>query len=156
MIVAEMKPIEEITEMIKGAKKVLVAGCGGCVTVCLSGGQKETDILASALRMKQQTDGAPKEIVTATYERQCDPEYVVRFKEHLKGVDLVVSMACGLASSSWRKAIQRSFSCLVKIRGLSERPLSTEFGKSAARCAANAFWRKPAASARLCVVPKAS
>jgi len=96
MIVAEIKPIEEITEMIKGAKKVLVAGCGGCVTVCLSGGQKETDILASALRMKQQTDGAPKEIATATYERQCDPEYVVRFKEHLEGVDLVVSMACGV------------------------------------------------------------
>jgi len=35
MIVAEIKPIEEIAETIKGAKKVLIAGCGGCVTVCL-------------------------------------------------------------------------------------------------------------------------
>ncbi|BBB89832.1 MAG TPA: methylenetetrahydrofolate reductase C-terminal domain-containing protein [Methylomusa anaerophila] len=96
MIVAEIKPIEEIAESIKNAKKVLVAGCGGCVTVCLSGGQKETDILASALRMKLEVDGTPKEITTATYERQCDPEYAARFKEHLKDVDAVVSMACGV------------------------------------------------------------
>lgn len=96
MIVAEIKPIEEIAETIKDAKKVLVAGCGGCVTVCLSGGQKETDMLASALRMKMEVDGHPMQIETATYERQCDPEYAARFKEHLKDVDIVVSMACGV------------------------------------------------------------
>jgi len=62
----------------------------------VSGGQKETDILASALRMKLEIDGQPVQIETATYERQCDPEYVARFKEHLQGVDAVVSMACGV------------------------------------------------------------
>ncbi|HWR39316.1 MAG TPA: methylenetetrahydrofolate reductase C-terminal domain-containing protein [Patescibacteria group bacterium] len=95
MIVAEAKPIEEIAAMIKGAKKAVVIGCGGCVTVCLSGGQKETDILASALRMKMEVDGTPVDITTATFERQCDPEYAVRFKDYLKDADFVVSMACG-------------------------------------------------------------
>lgn len=96
MIVAEAKPIEEIAAMLKRVKKVLVVGCGGCVTVCLSGGQKESEILASALRMKSQIDGQPLEVETVTFERQCDPEYAAKLEEHLKGVDCVVSMACGV------------------------------------------------------------
>jgi hypothetical protein len=46
MIVAEAKPLEEIIEQVKAAKKVLIVGCGGCVTVCLSGGQKEAEVLS--------------------------------------------------------------------------------------------------------------
>jgi ferredoxin len=53
MIVVEQKPLEELLESIKGMKKVLVIGCGGCVSVCLAGGEKETGILASTLRMKR-------------------------------------------------------------------------------------------------------
>jgi hypothetical protein len=41
MVVAESKPVSEILEMIKDCKKVVVAGCKGCVTVCNSGGEKE-------------------------------------------------------------------------------------------------------------------
>ena len=37
MIVAESKPLEEIFEFIKDKGKVLVIGCGGCVTVCQTG-----------------------------------------------------------------------------------------------------------------------
>ena len=57
MIVAEAKPLEEIIEQVKNSKKVLVIGCGGCVTVCLSGGQKEAEVLASAIRMQAKTAG---------------------------------------------------------------------------------------------------
>ncbi len=49
MIVAEQKPLPEIQKMLKGKKKVLAVGCGTCVSVCFSGGQKETRGLASAL-----------------------------------------------------------------------------------------------------------
>ncbi|MEZ4566014.1 MAG: hypothetical protein R2860_03290 [Desulfobacterales bacterium] len=41
MIVAERKPFEEIKELIHGYKKVLVVGCGTCVAVCLTGGEKK-------------------------------------------------------------------------------------------------------------------
>ncbi|MEJ2648494.1 MAG: hypothetical protein P8016_08835 [Sedimentisphaerales bacterium] len=51
MIVAQRKKIPEIMDIIKRHKKVLVLGCGTCVTVCLAGGEREVGIMASALRI---------------------------------------------------------------------------------------------------------
>lgn len=96
MIVAEQKPIKEIAELIKDSKKVLIVGCGGCVTVCLSGGEKETEILASALRIMREQEGNPVEIETVTLTRQCDPEYVEQLADKIKDVDVVISLACGV------------------------------------------------------------
>lgn len=96
MIVAEQKPLGEIADMIRGCRKVLFAGCAGCVTVCLSGGEKETEVMATALRMKRQLEGNPLETVTFTATRQCDPEYVDAMQDVVKGVDAVVSLACGV------------------------------------------------------------
>ena len=57
MITAERKPLSEIKEMIAPYKKVLVVGCGTCVAECASGGEKETGLLASALRMDAKASG---------------------------------------------------------------------------------------------------
>ena len=51
MIVADRKKIPEIRDMIKDHRRVLLVGCGTCVTVCLAGGEREAGILGSALRM---------------------------------------------------------------------------------------------------------
>jgi len=37
VIIAEQKPISEIAVLIEGYKNILLLGCGGCVTVCLTG-----------------------------------------------------------------------------------------------------------------------
>lgn len=96
MIIAQQKPIKDIAALIGDCKKVFLAGCAGCVTVCLAGGEKETEIMASALRMMREVEGKPLETVTYTATRQCDPEYIPPMDELVKDVDAIISLACGV------------------------------------------------------------
>ena len=76
MIVAKRKSFDEIKEMIKGHKKVLIAGCGTCVAVCLAGGEKEVDVLNAELDMARRLENNPLDTGTITVESQCDVEYL--------------------------------------------------------------------------------
>ena len=96
MIVAERKPFDEILEFIKNCKKILLAGCNECVTVCNAGGSKEVGILASALKMAFMKEGTDLEIKEITLERQCDPEYVEELAGFYDQYDAIISMACGV------------------------------------------------------------
>ena len=95
MIIAKAKPIEEIINEIKDFKKVLVAGCDGCVTVCEAGGMKEAQILASALRMYFKQAGKDTIVEEVSLTRQCDRPYVAMLQEKIDSFDAVVSLACG-------------------------------------------------------------
>lgn len=96
MIVAEQKPMAEIIEMLKGFQKILVLGCGTCVTVCFAGGAKEVEILSSLIRMDRKKKGEAVEIVERTLVRQCDPEYLDEISDSINQFDAVLSMACGV------------------------------------------------------------
>jgi len=97
MIVAEPKPLAEVYGLLEKAKKILVVGCGGCVTVCLAGGEKETGVTASALRLMAQTAGDQLETVEVTLPRQCDPEYMDQLEPYVTDdIDCILSMACGV------------------------------------------------------------
>jgi len=95
MIIGERKSLEEIRKMIGGYKKVLVAGCGTCVTVCFAGGEKEVATLSSALRMAAKKEGHGLEISETTIERQCDMEFIEELREKVGQVEAVLSMGCG-------------------------------------------------------------
>ena len=95
MIVAERKPFEEIKEKVKGQKKLLILGCGTCVSVCQAGGEKEVGLLATQLRMVNKADGADVEIAELTIQRQCDREFIEPILEKAKQYDAILSMACG-------------------------------------------------------------
>ena len=73
MIIADRKSLEEIQDMIKAYKKILLVGCKGCVTVCNVVGAKEVGILAATLKIARKKDGNLIEIDEKTLERQCDP-----------------------------------------------------------------------------------
>ena len=90
MIVAEQKPVDEIKGFLDGTKKVLVLGCGTCVTVCLAGGEREVAALSSLLRI------TGLDIAENTIERQCDAEFYETVKESIEQADVVLSMACGV------------------------------------------------------------
>jgi len=95
MIIAERKPMEEIKQLIAPYKKVLVAGCGTCVTVCWAGGEKEVAVLASQLRLARSAEGSEISVLEATVERQCEREMVEEIKDKVAEVEAVISLACG-------------------------------------------------------------
>ncbi|MEW6533054.1 MAG: methylenetetrahydrofolate reductase C-terminal domain-containing protein [Thermodesulfobacteriota bacterium] len=95
MIVARRKPFPEIKGMLDPYSRVLVAGCGTCVAVCLAGGEKEAGVLASQLMIAAGMDKKEFFASAATVERQCDREFLELFRDRVTQVDAVVSLACG-------------------------------------------------------------
>jgi ferredoxin len=95
MIVAEKKSLEEIEAMIEGFEKILVAGCGTCVAVCMAGGEKEVELLAIQLRMKAKLEGKNRTVDEITLTRQCDKEYLEGMAKFAGDYDAVISTACG-------------------------------------------------------------
>jgi ferredoxin len=133
MIVAEQKPIAEIIEMLKGFQKILVLGCGTCVTVCFAGGAKEVEILSSLIRMDRKKSGEGVEIVERTLERQCDPEFIDLVTDRVADCDALLSLACGagvqmLAERFPDKVVLPG--CNTMFLGVTE-----EFGVWSERCA---------------------
>jgi len=96
MIVADRKPLEEILNSIKDYRKIMLAGCGGCVTICFSGGAKAVELLASQIKMARKKEGRDIEIIECTPERQCEYEFIDELKKDLGSVDAVLSIACGV------------------------------------------------------------
>jgi ferredoxin len=96
MIIAEQKPLAEIKGLVAEAEKVLVVGCGTCVTVCFAGGTKEVGILSSSLRMATKLDGNGQQFDEVTVQRQCEWEYIDPLEAQLDGYDLVLSLGCGI------------------------------------------------------------
>ena len=95
MIVAQRKSIPDLLEIVKSHKKILVLGCGTCVTVCLAGGQREVSIIASALRMAAKLKGLPLQVEELTIERQCDNVFLEQAAEAIERNDAVLSLGCG-------------------------------------------------------------
>ena len=96
MIKAEQKPIDEILGYLDPYNKILLVGCGACVSVCHAGGEKEVAGLASALRMARKRMGKALEVLEAMTPRQCEPEFAVALGETLGSVEAVLSLACGV------------------------------------------------------------
>jgi len=134
MIVAEQKSLEEIKKLVGTAKKVLVVGCGTCVTVCFAGGSREAAIVAAELRMASKLDGNNKSVADVTVQRQCEWEYLDTIAEQVKDVDVVLSLGCGIGV----QAIAEHFPNTWVVPGLNTRfmGLPTEQGIWAERCAA--------------------
>jgi ferredoxin len=95
MIVAERKSIPELMDMLQMHKKILVLGCGTCVTVCLAGGEREVSIIASALRIAGRLKGLDFKIDELTIERQCDNIFIEKAAEAIGKADAVLSLGCG-------------------------------------------------------------
>jgi ferredoxin len=95
MIVGDLKSLEEIASSISGYRKVLVLGCGGCVTVCRSGGDAEAHDLTRQLSHPEHYHGMPPDFTVDTIERQCEQDMLKSYLRIPEGTGAILSLACG-------------------------------------------------------------
>jgi hypothetical protein len=95
MITAEQKPLDEIRETLSPHKRILVLGCGSCVAEYAAGGEKETGMLASTLRMSASIEGRDVLIQEKTLERQCVKDFVILLDDVIGEYDAILSLGCG-------------------------------------------------------------
>jgi len=135
LIVAEQKDVEKILRMIDPYEKVMILGCGTCVTVCGAGGEREVSLLSSALRVAQtRLGGAPHILSEYTVKRQCDPEFLEMLIDKVEDVDAVLSLGCGIGV----QATAERFPSLPVLPGVntSFMGMAKEWGIWDERCAA--------------------
>lgn len=134
MIIAEQKKLDEIRSLIGEAEKVLVVGCGTCVTVCFAGGAREAAITATSLRMASKLNGSDQAVDDVTVQRQCEWEYLDAVAEDVGDADVIVSLGCGIGV----QAMTEHFPDAWVVPGLNTTflGLPTEQGVWAERCAA--------------------
>ncbi|HDR15334.1 MAG TPA: hypothetical protein ENN79_07635 [Desulfobacteraceae bacterium] len=95
MIVAETKPLHETVSSIACFRNILVAGCGSCVTVCLTGGSKAVEDLVRELSLPYRYKGEPPAFRIASVIRQCEKDLVEENLEIPPSIDAILSLACG-------------------------------------------------------------
>ena len=95
MIVGKRKPIEDIVNAITGFRKVLILGCGTCVTVCLTGGDREARALARDLASGEYFGENTPTFHVDTIERQCERDLVEAHLHLSPDTDAILSLACG-------------------------------------------------------------
>jgi ferredoxin len=97
MIVAEQKSLDEILRIVGPYERVLILGCGTCMTVCDAGGEREVSFLHNALRLAQARSGnSAHSFEEHTLKRQCDPEFLDVLPSRVDGMDAVLSLGCGI------------------------------------------------------------
>jgi len=135
LIVAEQKSLDEIRRMIAPYERVLILGCGTCVTVCGAGGEREVAFLHDALRLAQTRDEGENHIFTEyAVKRQCDPEFLDVLTDKVEEADAVLSLACGIGV----QAVAERFQDVPALPGVntSFMGMSKEWGVWDERCAA--------------------
>ena len=135
MIVAEQKPLQDIRRMISPYERVLILGCGTCMTVCDTGGEREVSFLHNALRVAQSKSGNDThQFLEYTLKRQCEPEFVEMLVDKVGDVDTILSLGCGIGV----QAIAERFPDMPVLPGVntSFMGMSTEKGVWDERCAA--------------------
>jgi hypothetical protein len=98
MIVGRQKPLDEIFRMISENEinKLLLGGCGTCVTISFAGGEREVEELATTLALKAKKEGYALEIRQTNPLRQCEPEFTDAMAEDVAWAEAVLSLSCGV------------------------------------------------------------
>lgn len=94
MIVTELKPLDEILDLISPFSRVLIAGCDGCTQPPRS--IKEAETLSRLLELGARHRSKEFSFKVTTIPKQCDSHLVATtLREQLQDVEAVLSLGCG-------------------------------------------------------------
>lgn len=96
MIIAKLKPLEEILQYIQNYDKVLVLGCKECAYGCSTGIEKEVKRVAERIKREREKIGGSIHVFKKTLIRQCEPEYIKLIEEFKDEVNAIISLGCGV------------------------------------------------------------
>lgn len=96
LIVAEQKTIDEIIKSLEGFKRVVIASCGTCVTVCMAGGEEEALVIKNLLSLNAKEKKEDSTFKVVNCKRQCDREFLDDLAGELEDGDVILSLACGV------------------------------------------------------------
>lgn len=108
MNLQEQKPLEEILGYLKGKKKIVLAGCGGCSTIFHTGGIRDLDTMEQLLTKEG------KEIigkigmpfgVFACYTPMSSMFYE-QYREELEQCDAILNQSCGDGMQAMREYLE--------------------------------------------------
>ncbi len=98
MIIVQQKPLQEIFEMAKGLKSLLVVGCDGCASIIQVGGERQAEILKSLLEMESKVKGEKVPNTKAvSVLRQCDRQIATTALDSLiEDYEAIICLGCGV------------------------------------------------------------
>lgn len=106
MVVSEKKPIEELLGYLKGAKKVVLVGCGDCASACKVGGEPEIAEMKETLAANG-IEVTGSVIIPTACNLLLGKKELKAVKDALKEADAVVSMACGDGTQTIMKNVKK-------------------------------------------------
>lgn len=106
MVVSEKKPIEELLGYLKGAKKVVLVGCGDCASACKTGGEPKIAEMKETLAANG-IEVTGSVIIPTACNLLLGKKELKAVKDALKEADAVVSMACGDGTQTIMKNVKK-------------------------------------------------
>lgn len=91
MIIAKQKNLAEIEQMIAPYSRILIVGCGTCMTFCSAGGPEEVKKLAENLIAGREGLIIEQSMIP----RQCSEKFIDRLDNKVRDFKAILSMACG-------------------------------------------------------------
>lgn len=95
MLVSQLKPTEEILDLLAGVEHVYLVGCNGCSEVCETGGPRVTADAAQTLSQRGKTIAG-----TTNVDFLCNKvlagTHLVRQAEHLNSAQGILVFSCGV------------------------------------------------------------
>lgn len=97
MMGQKLKPMEEILDQLKGKKKIVLMGCGGCSTIFQTGGEREVEEMAENLANNDFEILAKIKLPLDVYVcyLPMSSKYLRKNMEAIKNCDALLMLCCG-------------------------------------------------------------